>query len=1030
MPRAGSKSQGKTRSGASPRKKPEPTVYICPYTEQNVYIQRATLADLKSKSTYHAGGKKRLWMLTSSQLRHELYTEAAQALASVEQSLLPSFGGRSWEVTCGMSEDSSNILFRAWKGKMELAVLPHLIEKIPEPPTWPGRRSRQLDEFFENADEEDTSKLQSREISTLSSVAWDLKHQYPEPNVSIKWKSPDHKIFNSRKAAWEHAREIAKKEVVIDKHILGIGASGKLLQPTIPSGPTTLKVGKMRFERDGLWVVNQELEWQEDRPHVLLEIEEEKKRQEEEEKEAEMADMAEEEAEEKGDNEADECDGRNNEASGLEKEVSRKRKLTPLLFFIQSRRHDYRKEKEQSMIGAKPTLRETEIKLRELWKTLDKVEQDKWNEKLAAHLLKQTESEDVGGGEHQHSLGDEIVADDQKSMPLQFFIRAKRHGYRKDKQEKMQSDSFTLREAEHELTEKWDKLSEREQKEWKEKLNTSSAAMSVVENFECVQTKTNALNGQQESANVAERKPCKQATAALAIESGSKSPRDDSLAQPVPVSVKVSSIVLPVETSEETLADRLGEQKQEVLENSVVDGSAEAALTNDRMLSEPKRADFVKSNEQVEGQSTGAPMEIEEEKKEEDAPVFKVSNQLVTDGGMVTAPDMEQVSQITPATTAGELETKLANRVGSPSTTVKKKAKRKSSSRRKKPTEKACQRWCLTNDQIDLCYTACMSHYEDVMRTVKARDLVRELADGFDVFRERGRGRFDMELPAFDTGEFDFLNDLKKAPWMPIVKTILGDDIVLIHKGCFLSMPDAETQVYHQDGVHLTTQTQKPCHAINVFVPLVDLTTRNGPTEFCLGSHILGNDGFDKDYAETPKPRAGTPVIFDYRLGHRGLGNSSTKCRPIVYCTYARGAADGKEFRDSVNFSRKRYHKIGKLANKPLSREERRLNRKRSMENRQMQQQLQKIAKIEQQETSVQKEGKNEPKGDKAATDQYPGDEKSKSQFTAGEAPSKSIAEKAVESDATPLLADQTKLHHDPITATTVQKVEKASTHP
>jgi ectoine hydroxylase-related dioxygenase (phytanoyl-CoA dioxygenase family) len=80
-------------------------------------------------------------------------------------------------------------------------------------------------------------------------------------------------------------------------------------------------------------------------------------------------------------------------------------------------------------------------------------------------------------------------------------------------------------------------------------------------------------------------------------------------------------------------------------------------------------------------------------------------------------------------------------------------------------------------------------------------------------------------------------------------------------------MPDAETQVYHQDGVHLTTQTQKPCHAINVFVPLVDLTTRNGPTEFCLGSHILGNDGFDKDYVETPRPKAGTPVIFDYRLG-------------------------------------------------------------------------------------------------------------------------------------------------------------------
>jgi len=217
------------------------------------------------------------------------------------------------------------------------------------------------------------------------------------------------------------------------------------------------------------------------------------------------------------------------------------------------------------------------------------------------------------------------------------------------------------------------------------------------------------------------------------------------------------------------------------------------------------------------------------------------------------------------------------------------------------------------------------------MRTVKQRDLSRELADGFDVLRERGHGRFDMELPAFNTPEFDFLNSFEKTPWMPIVQSILGKDVVLIHKGCFMSLPGAGSQVYHQDGVHLATQTQRPCHAINVFVPLVDLHSRNGPTEFVLGSHVLGHDGYDRDFLDTPKPEAGTPVIFDYRLGHRGLANSSQNCRPIVYCTYAR-AADGKEFRDSVNFSRKRYHKIGELSAKPLSREERRNKRKRSME--------------------------------------------------------------------------------------------------
>jgi hypothetical protein len=42
----------------------------------------------------------------------------------------------------------------------------------------------------------------------------------------------------------------------------------------------------------------------------------------------------------------------------------------------------------------------------------------------------------------------------------------------------------------------------------------------------------------------------------------------------------------------------------------------------------------------------------------------------------------------------------------------------------------------------------------------------------------------------------------------------------------------------------------------------------------------------------------------------------------VVYLTYS-SVASGKEFRDSVNFSRRRYHKLGDFVEKPLSREER-----------------------------------------------------------------------------------------------------------
>ena len=238
------------------------------------------------------------------------------------------------------------------------------------------------------------------------------------------------------------------------------------------------------------------------------------------------------------------------------------------------------------------------------------------------------------------------------------------------------------------------------------------------------------------------------------------------------------------------------------------------------------------------------------------------------------------------------------------------------------------QHWRLTSYQIDLCLNAIMDFYEKVTYTIKARALHAELADGFDVFRERGKGRFDMQIPAFDNEEFHFLTDLNKASWMPVVKKILGDDATIVHKGAFLSLPDSSTQIYHQDGPHLTTKYQRPCHAINVFIPLVDLMMKNGPTEFCVGTHILGFDYYSKEMLDTPLVTAGCPVIFDYRLGHRGLGNSSQHLRPILYLTYTSAA---KEFRDSVNFSKKRYRKLGDLIEKPMSRQERALKRAREM---------------------------------------------------------------------------------------------------
>ena len=222
----------------------------------------------------------------------------------------------------------------------------------------------------------------------------------------------------------------------------------------------------------------------------------------------------------------------------------------------------------------------------------------------------------------------------------------------------------------------------------------------------------------------------------------------------------------------------------------------------------------------------------------------------------------------------------------------------------------------LTPDEITTCYNLAVEHYEGVMRTVKSRNLLHELQDGFDMMRERGFNRYDLTIPQYN--ELDFLVS-PKAPWMPIVHSCLGDNVELAHVGCMFSLPGSAAQVYHQDGVHLSEKVQKPCHAVNVFIPLINLSRANGATEFCIGTHILENDAYDRSKLETPTPEAGVPLVFDYRNGHRGMGNNTDEVRPIVYLTYSANGA----FTDQVNFSKKRYHKLGDIIAAPKSREER-----------------------------------------------------------------------------------------------------------
>ena len=69
--------------------------------------------------------------------------------------------------------------------------------------------------------------------------------------------------------------------------------------------------------------------------------------------------------------------------------------------------------------------------------------------------------------------------------------------------------------------------------------------------------------------------------------------------------------------------------------------------------------------------------------------------------------------------------------------------------------------------------------------------------------------------------------------------------------------------------------------------------------------------------SKTPSLKAGSALIFDYRLKHRGLGNSGTEERPLLYITYAKPF-----WLDVYNFDRKRYKNLPAVAKQARRRAE------------------------------------------------------------------------------------------------------------
>ena len=115
-----------------------------------------------------------------------------------------------------------------------------------------------------------------------------------------------------------------------------------------------------------------------------------------------------------------------------------------------------------------------------------------------------------------------------------------------------------------------------------------------------------------------------------------------------------------------------------------------------------------------------------------------------------------------------------------------------------------------------------------------------------------------------------------------------------------ISLPGAAEQRIHVDAGHLydphLTSSHLPCYHYSCFIALCDQTPLTGNTAFALGTHATHGGGWESTaHWEFPAAtafvdaylKAGSCVIFDSRLYHRGRANTSNQVRPIYGLMYA-----------------------------------------------------------------------------------------------------------------------------------------------
>jgi ectoine hydroxylase-related dioxygenase (phytanoyl-CoA dioxygenase family) len=158
----------------------------------------------------------------------------------------------------------------------------------------------------------------------------------------------------------------------------------------------------------------------------------------------------------------------------------------------------------------------------------------------------------------------------------------------------------------------------------------------------------------------------------------------------------------------------------------------------------------------------------------------------------------------------------------------------------------------------------------------------------------RGANRFQMYLPWEPPFADPRLYENEEV--LAVLEAVMGDDLALVYFASDTPLSGSDYQRVHSDTRFLFPETRLslPAYGLVLNVPLVDCTEENGSLEFWPGgTHLMPGQTDLARLAPLMDSRranlkAGSGLIRDLRMWHRGTPNRSGESRPHLALVYVR----------------------------------------------------------------------------------------------------------------------------------------------